>query len=1187
MLTENEESQKSDVAKREEEVLTFWRENQIFEKSLTKDSPNGEFVFYDGPPFATGLPHYGHLLAGTMKDVVPRFKTMKGFHVRRRWGWDCHGLPVENLVEKELGLKNKKDIEDFGIDSFNEKARESVLRYADEWKRIVPRMGRFVDMEDDYRTMDSTYTETVWWVFKTLYDRGLIYEGYKSMHICPRCETTLSNFEVTQGYKDVTDISVTVKFELVDEPGTYLLAWTTTPWTLPGNVALAINKEIVYCQVKSQRPKAKDEAQNRGEEEEVLIVAKDRLAEVFKNTEYRLEKEFLGADLISKKYKPVFDNYKDLPLKDVKGKDIAGVAKVWQIVEADFVTTESGTGIVHIAPAFGEDDYQLALKEGLPFIQHVNMSGEFKSEMGELAGQKVKPIESPQVADIEIIKLLATRNLLFSKEKITHAYPHCWRCATPLLNYAASSWFVKVTDLKDKLLEANQGIGWVPAHFREGRFGKWLSGARDWVISRSRFWGAPLPVWRCEVCNQTEVVGSLADLIKLQQGRNNTFTFMRHGQAESNLRDAISIDPNGPNRLTEQGKEEVRLSAQKLKEKKMDMIVSSDFVRTKETAELLAEELGLSEDEVVFDERLRELNTGNFLGKTWAEYDSQVGPLRKRFERQPEKGGENYNMVRRRMMALVYELNEKYQNKNFLIVSHGLPLFLATATMRHLSLAEMEKEKGFATGEVREVPFLSVPHNKNFELDFHRPYIDDFALSCACGGNLRRIPDVFDCWFESGAMPYGQDHYPFETSRIEPQTGKGFPADFIAEGQDQTRGWFYSLLVLGIGLFGKSPYRQVIANGMVLAEDGQKMSKKLKNYPDPMVVVDRYGADALRFYLMSSPAVRAEDLNFSEKGIAETYRKNIARLLNVLSFFETYAEELPTKEFNSRQLVNVLDRWIMSRLGGTIVEVERVLDNYEIDRASRPIEEFIEDLSVWYLRRSRDRFKSDDKGDREEAIATTYHVLKETAKLLAPICPFVAEEIYLKLKKASESESVHLAKWPNEENNLVYIETPIGEEMAAVRQIVSLALEFRQAAGLKVRQPLRELRVKSQYLALRPEYHNLILEELNVKKLVFDPKLSDEVWLDTEMDDGLKQEGESREFIRNLQEYRKSLGLTPSDKIVLCVEAPDEGREMLRRFEKEVIKAAGLKRLDYGIVKEGWEILVNGKTFKVKIGEDD
>ncbi|HQJ84088.1 MAG TPA: class I tRNA ligase family protein, partial [Candidatus Paceibacterota bacterium] len=702
MLTENEESQKSDVAKREEEVLTFWRENQIFEKSLTKDSPNGEFVFYDGPPFATGLPHYGHLLAGTMKDVIPRFKTMKGFHVRRRWGWDCHGLPVENLVEKELGLKNKKDIEDFGIDSFNEKARESVLRYADEWKRIVPRMGRFVDMEDDYRTMDSTYTETVWWVFKTLYDRGLIYEGYKSMHICPRCETTLSNFEVTQGYKDVTDISVTVKFELVDEPGTYLLAWTTTPWTLPGNVALAVSKEIVYCQVKSQRPKAKDEAQNRGEGEGVLIVAKDRLAEVFKDAEYKLEKEFLGADLIGKKYKPVFDNYKDLPLKDVKGKDIAGVAKVWQIVEADFVTTESGTGIVHIAPAFGEDDYQLALKEGLPFIQHVNMSGEFKSEMGELAGQKVKPIESPQAADIEIIKLLATRNLLFSKEKITHAYPHCWRCATPLLNYAASSWFVKVTDLKEKLLEANQGIGWVPAHFREGRFGKWLSGARDWAISRSRFWGAPLPVWRCEACNQTEVVGSLTNLIKLQQGRNNTFTFMRHGQAESNLRDAISIDPNGPNHLTEQGKEEVRLSAQKLKEKKIDMIVSSDFVRTKETAELLAEELGLSEDEVVFDERLRELNTGNFLGKTWAEYDSQVGPLRKRFERQPEKGGENYNMVRRRMMALVYDLNEKYKNKNFLIVSHGLPLFLATATMRHLSLAEMEKEKGFATGEVRE-----------------------------------------------------------------------------------------------------------------------------------------------------------------------------------------------------------------------------------------------------------------------------------------------------------------------------------------------------------------------------------------------------------------------------------------------------------------------------------------------------
>ncbi|MEK7477747.1 MAG: class I tRNA ligase family protein, partial [Patescibacteria group bacterium] len=488
----NSDNTKSEIALKEEAILKFWQENQIFEKTLaqTKDGP--EFVFYDGPPFATGLPHYGHILAGTIKDVIPRYQTMKGRPVKRRWGWDCHGLPAENLVEAKLKLKSKQEIEDYGVALFNEEARAMVLEYVDDWKKIVPRLGRFVDMENDYRTMDSTYTETVMWIFKTLHDKGLIYEGYKSMQICPRCETTLSNFEVNQGYKDIPDISVTVKFELMDEPKKYVLAWTTTPWTLPGNVALAVNPEIDYVEVSGEV------------EGNIYVVAGARVKAVFGDN-YKILKTFKGSELLGKSYKPAFDYY-------VNDENIKNRENSWKIYGADFVTTEDGTGVVHIAPAFGEDDMKLGQKENLPFIQPVAMNGRFKPEVTDWAGEQVKPKDDPQKMDIEILKYLAAKEILFAKAKITHSYPHCWRCETPLLNYAASSWFVEVTKFKDELVANNQQINWVPAHIKEGRFGKWLLGARDWAISRSRFWGAPIPVWKCEECQKTRIVGAVADL---------------------------------------------------------------------------------------------------------------------------------------------------------------------------------------------------------------------------------------------------------------------------------------------------------------------------------------------------------------------------------------------------------------------------------------------------------------------------------------------------------------------------------------------------------------------------------------------------------------------------------------------------------------------------------------------------
>jgi isoleucyl-tRNA synthetase len=955
----DEKDKKSELAQKEEEILKFWQDNKIFEQTLAKNDPHsakvsrGTFVFYDGPPFATGLPHYGHLIGGTIKDVIPRYKTMQGYHVSRRWGWDCHGLPVENLIEKELDLKTKKEIEDYGIGNFNEKARESVMRYADEWKKIVPRLGRFVDMDNDYRTMDPSYTESIWWIFKNLYDQGLIYEGYKAMQICPRCETTLSNFEVNQGYKDITDISVYVKFELVDDSPstssgqarTYVLAWTTTPWTLPGNVALAVGADLKYVVISVEKNK--------------YILLAERLEnlknKLFADQEVVIEKEITGADLIGKKYKALFNYYtEDKNLKDRENG--------WQIYGADFVTTEDGTGVVHIAPAFGEDDMKLGQKENLPFVQHVAMNGTFKPEVGDgLAGLRVKPIENPQATDIEIIKILAAKGSLLAKEKIVHSYPHCWRCETPLLNYATSSWFVEVTKIKDKLVAENKKINWVPEHIQEGRFGKWLEGARDWAISRTRFWGAPLPVWRCEACQEKKVFGSLAELQAVMVPAKNNYWIMRHGEAESNLGDSISSDPLAPNHLIEKGKDKVKESAQKLKGEKIDLIISSDFVRTKETAEIMAEELGLTSDQIVFDERLREINPGSFTGKSWGDYNDAFGERINRLNGRLPGGGENFNEVRRRVMAVLYEFEQKYQGKKILVITHGLPAFMIQATVDHwddrATTYRPYPKPSFEPGDVRAVNFAPIPHNNNYELDYHRPYIDDIEMSCACGGQMKRVPDVFDCWFESGSMPYGQNHYPFEKEKggFDPTKQTSFPADFIAEGQDQTRGWFYTMLIIGTALFGQSPYKNVVVNGLVLAEDGQKMSKHLKNYPDPLDLVNKYSADVLRLYLMASPAVHAEDLNFSEKGVGEIQRKIISRLLNVVTFLETYGE-VKGGEIKTPKTDDILDQWILSRLGQTIAKVEKEFEGYELDRAVWALDDFIDDLSNWYLRRSRDRF---------------------------------------------------------------------------------------------------------------------------------------------------------------------------------------------------------------------------------------
>ncbi len=1162
------EIQKSQSALREERILAYWNEKDIFKKTLEKPAPKGTYTFYDGPPFATGTPHYGHILASTIKDAVPRFWTMRGYKIPRRWGWDCHGLPVENLIEKELNLKTKKDIISYGIGKFNDGARSAVMRYADEWRKIIPRLGRFVDMDDDYRTMDASYTETVWWTFKRLYDKGLIYEGFKSMSLCPRCETTLSNFEVAQGYKDITDISVYVKFKIKSQKlnlkneaqdslgNVYLIAWTTTPWTLPGNVALAVNPDIEYCKVKITESARGDGVSSAGD---LLIVAKSRLV-ALKDIKYEIVETFKGSDLVGESYESLFDYYsKDSELKNRENG--------WRVYGADFVTTEDGTGVVHIAPAFGADDYEMLTKHDLPFVQHVTTGGHFKKEVTDFAGIAVKPKavegekDANQKADIEIIKWLAHRGGLFAKEKIVHSYPHCWRCDTPLLNYAASSWFVKVTDLKDKLVAENKKVKWTPPEIGEGRFGNWLSGARDWAISRSRFWGAPIPVWKEEKTGVCHVLGSVGDLKKFSKAKN-TYYVMRHGQADNNVKGILSNDIADPYHLTDEGRKQVAETADRLKGVKFDEIFVSPFVRTRETANIVKEKLGWKDEDMHVDERIRELGSGVFAGKSVEEF-SQVFPFRERFTKCPE-GGETYADIKKRMGDFLYDMESKYSGKTIMIVSHETSSYLLVAAAMGLNREQTLDLRGdcdfMANAECRKIEFSPLPHNAEYELDLHRPYIDDVDLRTHHGDKLMRVQDVFDCWYESGSMPYGEAHYPFEnTEQFEPASGLfkksvGFPADFIAEGVDQTRGWFYSMMVLGVALFGKSPYKRVVVNGLVLAEDGQKMSKSKNNFPDPILIFDKYGVDALRYYLLSSPLLKAEDLNFSEKDVDLINKKIVMRLDNVVSFYKLY-ETSQKSEPKSQVSTNVLDIWITTRLDELASEITKAMEKYELDKATRPIADFVDDLSTWYLRRSRDRFKGDDLSDKESALNTTRYVLLETAKLIAPFMPFLAEDIYKQVGGAKES--VHLEDWPTTEK----VDANILDEMRAVRAIASSGLEARTVAKINIRQPLATMEVKSNR-KLGEQLVELLKDEVNVKRVVFGADIDKEATLDMNITPELKEEGQVRELLRTIQDLRKEKGLKVGDKATLTV--TDDMKDLVSRHEKEIMKATGLEQIEYG-----------------------
>ena len=1145
---EGKEVKKSPYAIREEEILQLWEDNNVFKKTIEKKSSKGDFVFYEGPPTANGRPGIHHILSRSYKDAIPRYKTMQGYRVHRRAGWDTHGLPVELQVEKELGLTSKKEIENYGIAEFNKKCKESVWTYRSEWEQMTRRMGYWVDMDNPYVTYTNDYVETLWWVAKQIADQNLLYKDYRVAPWCPRCGTGLSSHELAQGYADVKDISITAKFELVDEPGTFVLAWTTTPWTLPGNVGLAVGKDVDYVKAKVG--------------DEYIIVAKDLAEKVLKDIEYEIVDTQKGDSLTGKEYRPLFPYFK----KMAEEQNIKNLENAYKIYAADFVTTTDGTGIVHTAVMYGQDDFELGNQVGLPKMHLVTEQGTFIEGMDHFSGRSVKEeLDGKPTLDIDVIKYLQENNTFFAKEKYEHSYPHCWRCKTPLIYYARDSWYIDMQGVKQKLISENKEINWEPSHVREGRFGEWLNDLKDWAISRERYWGTPLPVWEAEDGEQM-FVGSFDDIKQNVKKSGNNYFIMRHGEADSNINKILTTNVATEDGLTDLGMSQVERAGDALKEKNIDYIFVSPFQRTQETKDILVKKLGLQEDQIITDERLAEINVGELDGQPYEAHHMYTDEVH---EFNVALGsGESLDDVRKRMGTFLYETEEKYQDKNILVISHGTPLWMlrtvAEGADEKISLTKFE---GVQNAEIIDLDFVSLPHNENFELDPHRPYIDDVVLE-KDGKEFRRVKEVMDVWFDSGCMPFAQEHY----------MGKDdfpYPADFICEGMDQTRGWFYTMHAIG-NLLGKGKaYKNVIALGLVNDENGQKMSKSRGNTINPWDAMNEFGVDTVRMWLYSVNAP-GESKNFDSKTVIETQRKVFGLLDNVVKFYEMHAGDVSVKPQDSS---NVLDQWILDRFEQLVILCTKHMDQYQLLEPTRAIRDFIADLSQWYIRRSRDRFKAGGE-DKRYALATTRYVLLETAKLLAPFTPFFAEDIYR--RAGGEGESVHLESWPVADTSSFFsklfskkTKADTLELMKETRSVISQALELRAAANIKVRQPLGILTITQK---LDDAYLELVKDEVNVKEVVVGNKVN----LDTEITKELQVEGDARELIRVIQNMRKNAGLNAEDNINLSVDTDDVGKSLTESFSDDIKSVAGITEFIFEN-NDGEETNVNSLKFKLVI----
>ena len=866
---------KQNFSKMEIEILEFWKKTDAFKKSISLREDREEFIFYDGPPFATGMPHFGNFVPSVLKDIIPRYKTMKGFKVERRFGWDCHGLPIEREIEKTLGISGRKEIEEYGVKNFNEQCQSIVLRFTKEWDQIISRLGRWVDFKNDYKTMDANYMESIWWVFSQLWKKDLIYKDHYILPYSTALGTPLSNFEVNLGgYKEVVDPAITIRFKVkADSKGKvlkniYLLAWTTTPWTLPANLALCINKELTYVKILDKTDRC------------TYILSKSNLKKYYQNEEdYKIKEEFLGDKLFKYSYEPLFDYFKELE------KDGAFV-----VLEDSYVSSDDGTGIVHMAPGFGEDDYRVVSKflKNLPALCPIDDDCFFLPSVVDFAGVFVKD------ADKKIIQKLKNEGKLVKRENYLHNYPYCYRTDTPLIYRAVSSWFVNVTKIKEKMLLANTKINWNPKNIGHGRFGKWLENARDWAISRNRFWGNPIPVW-------------IED-------------------NDSGYMECIS------------------------------------------------------------------------------------------------------------------------------------------------SIAELEQKSGKKLN------------------DLHKHIVDELEWEGPNGGMMKRTSEVLDCWFESGSMPYAQEHYPFEN---EERFKRIFPADFIAEGLDQTRGWFYTLTILSVGLFDKPAFKNVVVNGLVMAKDGKKMSKSAGNFSDPSSVMEKFGADSLRMFLVYSSIVQAKNLNYSDEGVKEILKRTILPFWSAYGFFVTYANIDKVKpKLDSPLSNNFLDKWIISEMEGFSQRVEQELETYNIQAAIEPIFYILDQINNFYIRRSRRRFwKSENDEDKINSYNTLYKVLMKFILTTAPFMPFTTEEVYRNLREENSPESIHFCDFPKYNEELRDLE--LEKKIKITQLAIKLGRALRSIHNLKNRQPLSTMHIitkNKEEMEILKEMEDIIKDELNIKKVVYEEK---------------------------------------------------------------------------------------------------
>lgn len=1146
----------------EEKVLKFWKEKKIFEKSLKIREGKKPFRFFEGPPTANGRPGLHHVLARAFKDIICRYKTMRGFFVGRRAGWDTHGLPVELEVEKKLGIKNKSEIEKFGIAEFNSQAKTSVWTYKSDWEKLTERIGFWLDFEHPYTTYDNSYIESLWWVFSEIAKKGYLKKLYKIVPWCPRCQTPLSSHELGQpgAYKLTKDPSVYVKFKLKKREARstkheYLLVWTTTPWTLPANVAVAVNSKLTYTKYKV------------GDEFVWSYNAPPKSGE----KEAEVVEKISGKKLVGLEYEPLYDISKSRNVDMSK----------YRVIAADFVSTEEGTGLVHIAPAFGEDDLQAAGRDAV--VVTIDDRGIMNKGLPG-AGRFIKQ------ADPEIIADLEKRGLLHSSGEIEHEYPFCWRCSTPLIYFARHSWFFETSKLKKEFLEANKKINWTPEHIQDGRFGEWLKDLKDWSISRNRYWGTPIPIWECEKNEEHRlVVGSLEELDKRAYNKNKFF-MARHCESNHNIANVVASGEKWKNvsKLTDRGVEQAEKLGKELTKKKIDLIFTSPYLRTKQTANIIAKATGAK---VVVDKRLEELNAGVFNGRDDKERKAFYADLLEEFTKTPP-GGENLNDAKKRMLEALRDINSKYQGKNILIVSHGHPLWVMMGAAAGLSNREIVDSYYPKSGDYREVPLRNLPFDRKGEPDVHRPFVDEVYLKCParlpdrqeCGGKMMRIKDVADVWFDSGAMPFAQWHYPFENKDKldkqprraravgEPTGASAFPADYIAEGIDQTRGWFYTLLAVSTLLGRGLSYKNVICLGLLLDKNGQKMSKSKGNVVDPWVVIQKYGADVARwyFYTVNPPG---EPKRFDELDLGKTLRKIFMLVYNSFVFYSTYGKASPVSGGGKQKPIAVLDLWITTRLREVAEIATANLEKYKIGDAAKAIEAFVDDLSRWYIRRSRKNVSG----------KTLKLILETLAKLMAPFAPFFSEALWKSMNnelrimnKAKTgrnssfiiSNSVHLQDWPTESKKLDAKSKKLLEQMAEVRRLASLALAEREKAGIKVRQPLGRLKVKSEKLkGADEELMALLADEVNVKEVVIDNKLNPpaggEVELDTEITPELREEGTMRDLVRAIQGLRHDAGYTPDNTIGVYLEMSAELVTVISKHLTQLKKDVNAKHIEF------------------------